>query len=65
MRGLHGNTFIIAGGATGIGAGTAKRLTSEGANVAVGDINISGAKADRRADHWRGRTRHSGRIRPR
>ena len=45
MRGLDGNTFIIAGGATGIGAGTAKRLASEGANVAVGDININGAKA--------------------
>jgi NAD(P)-dependent dehydrogenase (short-subunit alcohol dehydrogenase family) len=45
MRGLDGKTFIIAGGATGIGAGTAKRLASEGACVAVGDINISGAKA--------------------
>jgi NAD(P)-dependent dehydrogenase (short-subunit alcohol dehydrogenase family) len=45
MRGLDGKTFIIAGGATGIGASTAKRLASEGASVAVGDINIAGAKA--------------------
>ena len=45
MRGLDGKTFIIAGGATGIGAGTAKRLAADGANVAVGDINIGGATA--------------------
>jgi NAD(P)-dependent dehydrogenase (short-subunit alcohol dehydrogenase family) len=45
VRGLEGKTFIVAGGATGIGAGTAKRLASEGAAVAVGDINIAGAKA--------------------
>jgi NAD(P)-dependent dehydrogenase (short-subunit alcohol dehydrogenase family) len=44
MRGIAGKTFIIAGGATGIGAGTAKRLAADGANVAVGDINIDGAK---------------------
>lgn len=45
MRGLQGKAFIVAGGATGIGAGTAARLASEGAAVAVGDINIAGAKA--------------------
>ena len=45
MRGLDGKTFIVAGGATGIGAGTAERLASEGAFVTVGDINITGAKA--------------------
>jgi NAD(P)-dependent dehydrogenase (short-subunit alcohol dehydrogenase family) len=43
MRGISGKTFIIAGGATGIGAGTAKRLAEEGANVTVGDINLAGA----------------------
>ena len=43
MRGLKGKTFLIAGGATGIGAATAKRLAAEGACVAVGDINVAGA----------------------
>ena len=45
MQGLRDKTFIVAGGATGIGAGTAKRLASEGASVAVGDVNIAGANA--------------------
>ncbi|MUL85398.1 MULTISPECIES: SDR family NAD(P)-dependent oxidoreductase [unclassified Mycolicibacterium] len=45
MLGLEGKTFIIAGGATGIGAGTAKRLAAEGASVVVGDVNMVGAKA--------------------
>lgn len=45
MRGLAGKTFIIAGGATGIGAGTALRLAEEGARVVVGDINLTGAEA--------------------
>ncbi|OLT11150.1 oxidoreductase [Actinomadura sp. CNU-125] len=45
MRGLRGKTFIVAGGATGIGAGTAERLAAEGAFVTVGDINIQGAEA--------------------
>ena len=45
MRGLHEKTFIVAGGATGIGAATAERLAGEGAFVTVGDINIAGAKA--------------------
>jgi len=44
MRGLDGKTFIVAGGATGIGAGTAERLADEGAFVTVGDVNIAGAK---------------------
>jgi NAD(P)-dependent dehydrogenase (short-subunit alcohol dehydrogenase family) len=44
MRGLQGKAFIVAGGATGIGAGTAKRLAAEGASVVVGDINSAGAK---------------------
>ena len=40
MHGLDGKTFIVAGGATGIGAGTA-----EGASVAIGDIDVAGADA--------------------
>ncbi|MEU9454428.1 SDR family oxidoreductase [Streptomyces sp. NPDC048277] len=45
MRGLEGKTIIVAGGATGIGAGTAIRLAEEGARVVVGDINLPGAEA--------------------
>ena len=45
MRGLKDKAFLIAGGATGIGAATAKRLAAEGAYVAIGDVNIAGATA--------------------
>ena len=45
MRGLKDKTFLIAGGATGIGAATAERLAGEGASVAIGDLNIAGATA--------------------
>ncbi len=45
MRGLKDKAFLIAGGATGIGAATAKRLAGEGAYVAIGDVNIAGATA--------------------
>ncbi len=45
MRGLREKTFIVAGGATGIGAATAERLAEEGAFVTVSDINIAGAES--------------------
>ncbi len=38
MRGLQGKVGIIAGGARGIGAATARRLAEEGANVVIGDL---------------------------
>lgn len=44
MRGLTAKTFIVAGGATGIGRGTAQRLGEESANVVVGDVNLEGAQ---------------------
>jgi NAD(P)-dependent dehydrogenase (short-subunit alcohol dehydrogenase family) len=45
MRGLKDKTFLIAGGATGIGAATARRLADEGACVAIGDVNVTAATA--------------------
>ena len=45
MRGLADKTFLVAGGATGIGAATAKRLAAEGACVSIGDNNLAGATA--------------------
>jgi NAD(P)-dependent dehydrogenase (short-subunit alcohol dehydrogenase family) len=42
---LKNKRIVIAGGATGIGAETASRLTSEGAKVMVGDVNEAGVKA--------------------
>ena len=45
MRGLKDKRFIIAGGATGMGAALALRLAAEGAHVLVGDINRAGLEA--------------------
>ena len=45
MRRLEGKTIAIAGGGSGIGAGIVERLVSEGANVAIGDINLEVAEA--------------------
>ncbi len=39
MRGLNGKTAIVTGGAAGIGAAVVARLTAEGANPVVFDIN--------------------------
>lgn len=43
MRGLAGRTFIVTGGAQGIGEAICLRLGEEGARVAVADRNIEGA----------------------
>jgi NAD(P)-dependent dehydrogenase (short-subunit alcohol dehydrogenase family) len=45
MEDLVGKRVIIGGGATGMGAATAKRLVSKGAKVIVGDVNAAGLKA--------------------
>lgn len=44
MKRLNGHTILIAGGG-GIGAGLARRYTTEGANVVLGDIDLDGAEA--------------------
>jgi NAD(P)-dependent dehydrogenase (short-subunit alcohol dehydrogenase family) len=42
---LTGKVALVVGGATGIGAASARRLAAEGATVAIGDRNVDGARA--------------------
>ncbi len=42
---LAGKTIFISGGASGIGFATAQRALEEGAQVAVGDINVESGEA--------------------
>lgn len=45
MKNLSGKRVLVCGGASGIGAATAKRLGAEGARVGIGDMNLEGANA--------------------
>jgi NAD(P)-dependent dehydrogenase (short-subunit alcohol dehydrogenase family) len=45
MRGLQGKVAIVAGGGSGIGAATARRLAEAGASVVVGDLKPQAADA--------------------
>lgn len=45
MRGLNGKVIVVAGGGSGIGAATSRRLGDEGAIVVVGDLNGDAAQA--------------------
>ena len=42
---LNGRTVLVTGAGQGMGAGIARGLAAEGANVAVGDINVGAADA--------------------
>ncbi|MEA2284379.1 MAG: 2-hydroxycyclohexanecarboxyl-CoA dehydrogenase [Solirubrobacteraceae bacterium] len=42
---LGARTVLLTGGASGIGAATARRLAAEGAHVAIGDLDLDGARA--------------------
>ncbi|MBT6581590.1 MAG: 3-hydroxyacyl-CoA dehydrogenase [Bacteroidetes Order II. Incertae sedis bacterium] len=42
---IQGNTFLVTGGSSGLGAGTAERLVELGANVIIADVNVEAGNA--------------------
>lgn len=44
MKGIEGKVALVAGGGSGLGRATSRRLAAEGASVVVADINEAAAK---------------------
>ncbi|MDA1029778.1 MAG: SDR family NAD(P)-dependent oxidoreductase, partial [Bacteroidetes bacterium] len=42
---IKGNTFLVTGGSSGLGAGTAERLIELGGNVVIADVNEDAGNA--------------------
>ncbi|MBN3821057.1 SDR family NAD(P)-dependent oxidoreductase, partial [Paraburkholderia sp. Se-20369] len=42
---IRGNVFLITGGASGLGAGTARLLAQEGGTVVLADLNQAAGEA--------------------
>ena len=47
---LKDQAAIVTGGASGLGAATARRLAAQGAKVAVCDLNANACRSRRRRD---------------
>ncbi|HYH87893.1 MAG TPA: SDR family NAD(P)-dependent oxidoreductase, partial [Solirubrobacteraceae bacterium] len=42
---IEGTNALVAGGASGLGAATARRLKADGANVTIADLNAETGEA--------------------
>jgi len=42
---IHGKTFVVTGGGSGLGAAVARMLAGEGANVVIADVNAQAGSA--------------------
>lgn len=43
---IDGNTFLVTGGGSGLGASVGRALLKRGANVAFAEIDVKGAEAE-------------------
>ncbi|NQV74267.1 SDR family NAD(P)-dependent oxidoreductase, partial [bacterium] len=46
---IKGNTFLVTGGSSGLGAGTAERIVELGGNVVIADVNEEAGHAKAKA----------------